>query len=276
MAGNEVARADDVVAKALGLPDGDREKYLSEVFTNMVGMVAETDEARVAQAEENDKLRESLDYTEAQNQRMLRVLEQHGIDVEQTGFDYQPRPRRKRQRTVRTPMDILSSLLGIRPPEPEVRPLVEATPTGTITSVPKAERDEAFDAGNVSLRDHIDAERSKTPVVLTDMQTEPGFVPPYRRGVEVAEPEIADRGIDPDPATLIVSNPESIDLQTGRVTIQTTTTPVIDIPAPEPKSAHDVVRDEEHPELSLIEDKVSRRERVRQQRRERRPFWGRK
>lgn len=280
MPDKEITRADDLVAQGLALPDQEGREYFSTVVTNLVGMTAETEQARAAQEQKNERLRDELDYVSAQNDHMMRVLRENGIDVESTGFHYDPPVRRRRQSIVRKPIDILMDLIGLRPEHDGKPEIVEATATGSITSLPRVEVVEEVEepielqvVGNQpTLAEYLETTRLAEPQVLTDIDEDAS--PSYHRSTPVVEDTVLEphptRGIDiPPPAYTHI--PSDLDISTGKITLPATPVSFDALLTPQPKTAASVVISEEEPSfVAQPEDRRSRRERVRAERAERR------
>lgn len=290
MPDKEIARADDLVAEGLALPNKEGQEYLSAVVSNLIGMTAETEEARAAQEQKNEALKDELDYVKAQNEHMMRVLQERGINVEQTGFTYTPTLRRRRQSVVRKPIDILLDLVGLRPPHVEEKPqIVEATPTGSITSLPKpapepeaaVEAEVIDDSGELqiieqqgSLADYLERSRAAEPAENSIDYGEPQ----YHRTTTIDLPQVREdedhviephptRGIDIAPSYTHV--PSDMDISTGKIILPVTPVTFDELLVPQPKTAASVILSEEEPDISNqpeAEDRRSRRERVRAER----------
>lgn len=231
----DIARADDIIESSLTMPEEDREKFLAGVIRNLVGMTSETDESRVAQAKQSDRLREELDFYQARTAHLEQKLAEHDIDDD---FAYEPRPRRKRRHSVIGVMDVLTSALGMtpHPKRPEIR---EATPTGSITSLPRQSEAEIA-------RD-IEETRAATPIhQFTPPTAEPDYgVPQNQRSTFVEKHPT--RGVDFIPTAGVFEDTFS----TGHITI----------PAPDPKPVVSVVDREEVMDLRVIETRADRKNR---------------
>jgi hypothetical protein len=178
---NEIERAVHDVQDALNLPAG-KDEHLATVVANLIGTTSETDEARIAALEEADRAIEAEACARAEIEHLMAYITKHKGNP--PPFEYKkPEGRRARGRTALSPMDILQSLAEtFRLPDPTPR-LIEATPTGSITSLPRRERREAIlaDAETPFIeREHgepdcsLDAERA----VVAQTQHIPNFDDP--------------------------------------------------------------------------------------------------
>lgn len=271
---NEIERA---VHDALNIPTG-QETHMSHVVANLIGMTSETDEARVAALDETDRAKAELERSRAEVAHLEAYIARHGGKA--PTFEYTPpEGRRRRRREALSPFGILNMLAeSFRRPDPEPVPDIrEATPTGSITSLPRRERREleeqlvapsidapdtiflpdfsdpipyevADDAPQTSLREAIAADRERNPNPLGDdfpQVGNPAFLPPVHRTGFV--PVVTDydahetRGVDLPPEVPALVDP--IDLATNSISIVTSPA------APNPVSARDVVETQESPLL---------------------------
>lgn len=270
---NEIERA---VHDALNIPEG-QETRMSAAVANLIGMASETDEARIAALEETDRAKAELERSRAEVAHLESYIAQHGGKA--PGFEYTaPEGRRRRAREAMTPIGILNTLADSfrRPDTKPASDILEATPTGSITTPPRRERRELeeqlvidepvvqtqfvpdFDAEQdakdfipeTTLRDAVDRDRERTPNPLGDdfpQITDPSFLPTVHRTgfvptVTPTDYELHEtRGIDLPPMVPSLNDP--IDLTTNSIEI------VAAPAAPEPVRALDIVETQESPLL---------------------------
>lgn len=237
MADTEIERAGEVVVGALALPGEQGVAHLTEIVNGLVGAVVENDEARVAQAMETDRVRGDLDYVTAQRDHLLRLAEEHGIDVEHSAFHYSPPERRRRNRQARTAREVILDLFALRPassPETFRPDIVEATETGSITSLPR--RDETVPASE--------------PVVVAVVEEEDPYKHPLTHHT---------RGIDLPPAP----GRTTAEIDLSSVVIDLPTGEEFDslVAGPRPMTAATVIQRQDTAEVPEDEPRARRRPR---------------
>lgn len=243
----DIARADEFVEAALALPEKDRGHHLATAITGLVGMTAETDESRVAQATETDRLREENDYLHARVEHLEKKMEEHGIADD---FEYSPRPRRKRSHTAMSMKDILVSALGLIPTRAEAPVLREATPTGSITSLPK-QRESDIERDVTAAREAARSEEIAPAVMAVEIDESPLTSPTHMPTYDGKHPT---RGFDHIP----VGDVWGDELATGRIFLSP------------PKSAGEIVKREDRVELEVTETRRERKRRRADERAQRR------
>ena len=250
---NEIERAVHDVQNALNLPEGEGE-HLATVVANLIGMASDTDAARVAAQDETDQAREELAKERARVEHLMKYITDH--NGKPPMFTYvKPTGRRPRRRTALEPMGVLKALAeSFRLPdraEPET--MLEATETGSITSLPRLVQEEIFEvdeyvppveteAPSPSFDDimhgYVPVPEPEPVLDLREYENAPqplthrtGFIPVVTE-VSVEEYTHDKRGFDIDPLPPEVVSP--INTETNSISI------VVQATVPSPVKAADV------------------------------------
>lgn len=193
---NEIERA---VHDVLNIPEG-QETRMSAAVANLIGMASETDEARISALEEVDRARAELERSRAEVAHLESYIAQHGGKA--PDFEYTaPEGRRRRAREAMTPLGILSVLADtFRQPDTQTAPdILEATPTGSITTLPRRERRE--------LEEQLVFDE---PVVQTQ------FVPDFDAEQDTAKARLSNTHDDEDDFTPETSLRDAIEQERER------------------------------------------------------------